>query len=113
MPEEISNTTLAIQRLNDLLRNTLLPAFGRVVLAPLMSQHPRLEEVITAVRNFNEFTEGNDPYGEHDFGVIEIDHEKFFWKIDYYDKGLKYGSEDPADPSVTTRVLTIMLAEEY
>ena len=42
-----------------------------------------------------------------------IDGTMLFWKIDYYDKQVEYGSEDPADPAKTTRVLTIMLADEY
>ncbi|MVA97970.1 DUF3768 domain-containing protein [Nitratireductor sp. CAU 1489] len=71
-------------------------------------------EIIAKVRDFNVFTEENDPYGEHDFGAIE--HEgvgTIFWKIDYYDLDYEMGSPDPSDPSVTRRVLTIMLASEY
>jgi hypothetical protein len=31
----------------------------------------------------------------------------------YFDKALTFHSPDPADPSVTERVITIMLSEEY
>lgn len=55
----------------------------------------------------------NDPYGEHDFGSLIVDGNKVFWKIDYYDKGMQYASPDPANLSVTVRVMTIMLADEY
>ncbi len=66
-----------------------------------------------AVCGFDDFSPDNDPHGEHDFGSFEIDGIKCFWKIDYYDRALEYGSEDPANPLITTRVLTIMLASEY
>jgi hypothetical protein len=66
-----------------------------------------------AVRNFDGFTCDNDPYGEHDFGSINLAGEKLFWKIDYYDLSLSYGSDDPADAAITRRMLTIMLASEY
>jgi hypothetical protein len=65
------------------------------------------------VRLFDKFDADNDPHGEHDFGSFEFKGRKLFWKIDYYDKALEYGSDDPADPAMTTRVLTVMLAEEY
>ena len=63
------------------------------------------------VENFSNFTEDNDPYGEHDFGSLVFEGQKVFWKIDYYDQDLKYW-RDPLDKACR-RVLTIMLAEEY
>ena len=69
--------------------------------------------VIRRVATFAAFTLENDPHGEHDFGAVELSGRRFFWKIDYYDREQRYGSDDPADPEQTTRVLTIMLAEEY
>lgn len=76
-----------------------------------VSALPDIAEVIEMVRDFNEFSEDNDPYGEHDFGSFDCFGEKLFWKIDYYDSAL----ESWADPlsSECHRVLTVMLAEEY
>jgi hypothetical protein len=70
-------------------------------------------EALIATRDFDAFTPDNDPYDEHDFGAFRAAGERIFWKIDYYDRDRRYGSPDPADPRVTTRVLTIMLASEY
>ncbi|MGC2080706.1 MAG: DUF3768 domain-containing protein [Xanthobacteraceae bacterium] len=55
----------------------------------------------------------NDPYEEHDFGAFEAEGQVIFFKIDYHDPNLTRHSTDPADPNVTQRVITIMLAEEY
>ena len=68
---------------------------------------------VEKMRHFTEFTKDNDPYGEHDFGMFFISEKKMFFKIDYYDLEMKYHSPDPANPEVTIRVLTLMLAEEY
>ena len=72
-----------------------------------------LQRAFQAVRDFDRFSEDNDPWGEHDYGAVEIDGEKVFWKLDYYDPTLTRGSENPANEAVTHRVLTIMLASEY
>lgn len=69
--------------------------------------------ILHKVRTFEAFTEENDPHGEHDFGSLQHKGETIFWKFDYYDPTLTSGSENPADPGVTVRVLTIMLASEY
>jgi hypothetical protein len=65
------------------------------------------------VVTFEAFTPGDDPHGEHDFGAIKHAGVRYFWKIDYYDLAKQFGSPDAADPTVTTRVLTIMRADEY
>jgi hypothetical protein len=99
--------------LNDGLRRTF--ARGRVLMTGGVQALPEdtLATVLERVRQFDEFTPDNDPHGDHDFGSFEIDGQTFFWKIDYYDKACEFGSEDPADPEKTTRVLTIMRADEY
>ena len=69
--------------------------------------------IINKVRNFNDFNEDNNPYGEKDFGAFEFKGKKIFWKIDYYDRELLYLSPDACNPKLTNRVLTIMYANEY
>jgi hypothetical protein len=70
-------------------------------------------DILKKVIAFDAFTEDNDPYGEHDFGSFSLGEQTIFWKIDYYARDMKHGSPNPADPAVTTRVLTVMFAEEY
>ncbi|WP_299919342.1 DUF3768 domain-containing protein [uncultured Roseobacter sp.] len=70
-------------------------------------------QAVDAVRTFNAFSKDNDPWGEHDFGAVEIDGEKVFFKIDAYNPDCTAGSENPANEALTHRVLTIMLASEY
>lgn len=70
-------------------------------------------EIISAVTEFAAFNEGNDPYGEHDYGSLEVLGHSICWKIDYWDRQMKYASPDPSDPSLTIRVLTVMLTSEY
>lgn len=109
--------TIKIRDLNDAFRKRL-PRAGKIGrlnvtagVAALDAQ--RLAQLLLSVRSFDAFSGDNDPHGEHDFGSIEQDGTRFFWKIDSYDQWMQFGSPDPTDPSVTTRVLTIMLASEY
>jgi hypothetical protein len=69
--------------------------------------------ILSHIRRFDAFDPGNDPHQEHDFGALEAGRDMIFWKIDYYGKDVASGSPDPADPTVTIRVMTVMLAEEY
>jgi hypothetical protein len=108
-----SSRTELIRELNDAFRTTL--EGGRCLFTAGVSDCgiPFSTAALATVKAFNDFTPDNDPYGEHDFGSFEIDEERLIWKIDYYDLSLRFGSQDPADPSQTKRVLTIMLADEY
>ena len=105
--------TERIRALNDAFRTSM--SGGRVMLtAGVDALEADLKAIIVGrVKTFDAFTEDNDPHGEHDFGSFEIAGRKLFWKIDYYDRRLKYGSDEPWNPNATTRVLTVLLAEEY
>ena len=70
-------------------------------------------EAMRSVAEFDAFDADCDPYGEHDFGALTVQGEKIFFKLDYFDLSMIAGSPDPADPAVTKRALTIMLAAEY
>jgi len=105
--------TTTIRILNDVLRKTFLT--GQVLLTRGVAQAPAEHrgEIIQKVQTFEAFTPDNDPHGERDFGGFEVQGTKYLWKIDYYAPDMIHGSEDPTDPAKTTRVLTIMRADEY
>ncbi|WJY18323.1 DUF3768 domain-containing protein [Alteriqipengyuania flavescens] len=70
-------------------------------------------ELLAKLAEYNGFDEDNDPHGERDFGDLELFGADLLWKIDYYTADMKHGSDDPADPETTVRLLTVMMAEEY
>jgi len=107
--------TAKIRELNDTLRTQGPSDLGRWVTTPgiLGMGGEFTEAAFDAVRAFDQFTKDNDPYGEHDYGSFDLSGNRVIWKIDYYDRGLIYGSENPADPEVTCRVLTVCFASEY
>ena len=102
-----------IKTLNDNLRKHLIG--GRVMLTAGINAKSQddIAKILSEVRHFNHFTPDNAPYNEHDFGSFDYKGEKIFWKIDYYDKNYQYLSEEPDNPNLTNRVMTVMLASEY
>ena len=103
-----------IQRFNDDARIGLFRHGTVVITSGIQALEEKLRAaVVDQIGKFDNFTEDNDPHGEHDFGSIDIAGLKIFWKVDYFDLEMKMHSPDPANQEVTHRVLTIMLASEY
>lgn len=102
-----------IRDLNDRFRRTF--EGGGLILSQAASalSGGDIAQLIKLVQQFEAFTSDNDPHGEHDFGAIELDGVRYFWKIDYYDLRRQGHSLNPADPTVTVREMTIMRADEY
>lgn len=105
---------LKIRALNDRLR-TEGRGVGTILVTSGLQQHGGefVSHAVAAVRDFNAFSKDNDPWGEHDFGAVDVGGTKVFFKIDYYNADCTAGSEDPTSEELTYRVLTIMLATEY
>ena len=105
------DATTRITALNDQARQTFMEC--RVIITEGVRALENVNAILRQVQLFDAFTPNNDPYGEHDFGAIRYQGQTIFWKIDYYDLDLYMHSPDPSNETVTARVLTIMLAEEY
>jgi hypothetical protein len=104
--------TVRIRALNDELRQNL--AGGVAVMTPGVAAlgQEAIDRIVKTIAVFDDFCHAN-PYEEHDFGSFEAEGHTIFFKIDYFDRNLKYLSPDPTDPAVTVRVITVMLADEY
>ena len=109
----MATQTERIRELNDELRQNLIG--GTAVITPGIAAlgADAIERIVKTIAVFADFCHANAPYGEHDFGSFEAEGHTIFFKIDYFDKSLSMHSPDAADPTVTERVITIMLADEY
>ena len=122
--------TARIARLNDLARSAMGVACTAVATVGFRSlPDADQSQVRELIETYDAFDRDNDPHGERDFGTIyqlgdgrwtterprvrDDERERVFWKFDYYDRDLQFGSDDAANPAITRRVLTIMLADEY
>jgi hypothetical protein len=111
----MATTSEQIRALNDRLRQSLSVSDGTAIITVGVAalDDEAVARIFRTIVVYDEFCHENDPYDEHDFGAFEAEGQVIFFKIDYYDPTLTRHSADPADPSVTHRVITIMLAEEY
>src|SRR6201987_4580795 len=113
MESDMDTTTPRIRALNDELRQDF--GCGSAVMTPGIAAlgAEAVERIVKTIAVFDDFCHANDPHEEHDFGCFDVQGNTIFLKIDYYDRTLTSHPPDPADPSVTERIITIMLAEEY
>jgi hypothetical protein len=102
-----------IRELNDQLRCKAIG--GRIVITSGIQalDADDLRAVLLAVARFDDFSEDNDPWGEHDCATLTVNRHRLIFKIDYFDRDLAYHSPDASDPAVTKRVMTVMRAKEY
>ncbi|MEG3162743.1 DUF3768 domain-containing protein [Sphingomonas sp. LB2R24] len=122
-PDRATGGASAIASLNDWLRDNIhAPGRNRVVMTrgvaeligdvSMFRNFRKRADLLRAVRAYDSFDRSIDPYGERDMGRFEFEGTDCYWKIDYYNLDLSAGSEDPADPFVTVRILTIMRVDE-
>jgi hypothetical protein len=109
----MSTEVQRIRALNDELRTTLVGGLAVITPGVAALGQEAVERIVRTIAIFDDFCHANDPHEEHDFGSFQAGGETIFFKIDYYDQTLSRHSPDPSDPSVTKRVITIMLASEY
>jgi hypothetical protein len=102
-----------IRQLNDHARRTFTGAAIIVTAAFEALCAEQKSQALQRVRTFEDFDDANDPHREHDMAFFEQGEERFFFKFDYYDPSMQFGSDDPADETRTRRVLTIGLAADY
>lgn len=99
--------------LNDQLRRHHIGGRIMVTNGVVTEGEAFLTTALLMIAAFNDFSDANDPYGEHDFGAVTVGQQRLFWKIDYYDQSLTNAAVDPSSDTGCVRVLTIMKAEEY
>ena len=109
----LDSSVSKIRQLNDDLRIRRLGGTIFITAGIAAVGSSTIRDIISAITAFDSFTPENDPYGEHDCAVMTVVGIKIIWKIDYYDLSRRFHSEDPSDRAVTSRVMTIMRADEY
>ena len=103
----------AIARLNDQLRTT--GTGGTIMITQGVRRITGFDPAVLAkaLADYDDFDADGDPHGERDLGVLCLFGYDLLFKLDYYSPDLKFASDDPADPAITRRVLTVLLATEW
>jgi hypothetical protein len=109
----MSSQTEQIRALNDQLRQNFSTGAAFITTGVAALGPEAVDRIVKTISVFDDFCHANDPHQEHDFGSFVAEGQTIFFKIDYYDNDLAGHSPDPTDPTVTKRVITVMLAREY
>jgi len=113
LDEKMALLAALMRTINDELRQNLTSGTALITPGIAALGAEAVARIVKTIAVYDDFCHANDPYEEHDFGSFEVDGHTIFFKIDYFDPNLEFGSDDAADPEKATRVLTLMLAEEY
>jgi hypothetical protein len=106
----MTTKTDQIRALNDELRQHLNGGLAVITPGVAALGQEAVERIVKTIAVYDDFCHANDPHEEHDFGAFDANGHRVFFKIDLYEEpDVKDSNGEPA----VTRVLTIMLAEEY
>jgi hypothetical protein len=106
----MTTKTEQIRELNDRLRQNFSEGTAVLTCGIAALGVETVARIVKTIAVYDDFCHANDPHEEHDFGAFEADGQVIFFKIDLYEEpDVKSANGEP----VVTRVLTIMLAEEY
>jgi hypothetical protein len=101
-----------IAKKNDEIRSRLphMEGPGKLYLTPAVDglSQERLLQLFEKIKHFKDFTPDNDPYGEHDAGVVFVEGDEYYWKFDYVN-----GDDMESYKEDGVRILTIMRLSEY
>jgi hypothetical protein len=109
----MNHATDKIRSLNDEFRRHLTGGTALITAGVAALGPEAVGRIIQTIVTYDAFCQANDPHREHDFGAFEAEGERIFFKIDYYDKTMRFHSSDPSNSEITERVMTVMLADEY
>ena len=106
----MSSQTEQIRALNDQLRQKLSTGVAVITTGVAALGPQAVDRIVQTISVFDDFCHANDPHQEHDFGSFQAEGEAIFFKIDLYEEP---DVKNPNGEPIASRVLTIMLAEEY
>ena len=78
MQHNVDRTTQFIALLNDQARITLTNCKLIITLGIDLLGDEAMDRILHLVMRFDDFSERNDPFGEHDFGAVEYESNTVF-----------------------------------